>query len=122
MRDLSQGGGDGLDVILARDQVGRAFEIVTAAAFDAEDVGQEDGFPKFGTFLKARQPDDSGCWLELPQDLEDQLAKKMEKEEADGGSLEGLVFRVASARKTADGSWNYVVEWFESFQKASDSL
>lgn len=122
MRDLSKGGGDALDVILAADQIGRAFEVVTAAAFEAEEVGAEDGFPEYGTFLKARKPDGDDCWLELPQDLEDQLASRAEGGDADGGTLEGQVFRVASARKSATGSWRYKLEWFESFEAASESL
>jgi len=122
MRDLSASSGDALDVVLARDQRGRAFEVVTAAAFDAEEVGQQDGFPEFGTFLKVRKPDGEGAWAELPQDLERQLAKRGEKEEADGDALEGLVFRVANSRKTAEGNWSYKLEFFDSFEAASDSL
>jgi hypothetical protein len=122
VRDLNSGAGDAVDVELAKDQIGRAFEIVTDAAFEADEVGQENGFPEFGTFLKCRAPDGDQCWVEMPQNLESQLAKKAEEKEADGGTLVGLVFRVASARKTANGSWNYTVEWFESFDEASDSL
>lgn len=121
MRDLSENrGGDSLDVVLARDQVGRAFEIVTAAAFDAEEVGSEDGFPEYGTFLKCRENSGESVWVELPGDLESSIARK--GKEADGVPLEGLVFRVASCRKTADGSWRYTLEWFESFEEASESL
>lgn len=123
MRDLSKGGdGDALDVELARDQTGKAYEIVTAAAFDAEEVGREDGFPEYGTFLKCRNSRDEQVWVELPQDLENRLAEKLEEVEADGDDLEGLVFRVANCRKTADGSWRYKLEWFESFTEARESL
>lgn len=123
MRDLSQGGdGDALDVDLVRDQTGKAYEIVTAAAFEANEVGREDGFPEFGTFIKCRSSRDEDVWVELPQDLENELAKKGEEVEADGDTLEGLVFRVAGCRKTADGTWRYQLEWFDSFEAASDSL
>lgn len=122
MRDLDGSrGGDADDVILTSDQRGRAFEIVTAAAFDAEEVGSEDGFPKFGTFLKVRQQNGNGGWVELPADLERQLVEKGE-EGADGGTLEGLVFRVANCRKDTEGSWRYKLEWFDSFSEASESL
>jgi len=120
MRDLEAGGGgDALDVELARDQVGRSFQIVTAAAFEANEVGREDGFPEFGTFLKCRTSNGDDCWVEMPQDLE---RKIVEHKEADGSALEGLVFRVAGARKAVDGSWVYSLEWFQSFEKASKSL
>jgi len=120
MRDLSENsGGDALDVELARDQPGRAFEIVTAAAFEADEVGREDGFPEYGTFLKCRTPQEEDCWVEMPQDLENQLSRKGR---VDGRPLEGLVFRVANCRKTADGSWSYKLEWFDSFEEARESL
>jgi len=123
MRDLSSdAGGDPMDVDLVRDQQGRAYEVVTAAAFEADEVGEQDGFPEYGTFIKCRNSRENQCWVEIPNDLERRLAKKGEEVEADGESLEGLVFRVAGARKTADGSWKYTIEWFDSFEAASDSL
>jgi len=122
MRDLETGGGDALDVILASDQAARVFEVVTAAAFNASEVGQEGGFPDFGTFLKCRQPSGDECWVELPQGLESQLAEMAEEKKADGGNLEGLVFLVDGIRKTANGSWRYSLEWYESFEEARDAL
>lgn len=122
MRDLSTGGGgDSLDVDLVRDQTGKAYEIVTAAAFDADEVGQQDGFPEYGTFLKCRDSRDDGVWVELPADLETKLVEE-EKGEEGRDTLEGAVFRVVQVQKSVDGNWLYTLEWFDSMQAASESL
>lgn len=118
MRDLDGSrGGDAVEVELVADQMGKTYEIVTAAAFDAEEVGAEDGFPQYGTFLKCRGSDDEGVWVEMPADLEVKLSK-----EADRSPLEGRLFRVVTVSKNVDGDWQYNLEWFDDWDGARESL
>jgi len=118
VKDLSDVAQDSAEVILARDQQGRAFEIVTAGAMEADEITPEGEFPQYGEFLPCRNsPDGSSVYVELPQGLAQELTR-----DGSPDPREGLVFVVNSIRKTADGSWRYDVEYPGGWDEASEAL
>lgn len=118
MRDLDDVASESPEIVLARDQQGRAFQIVTAGAMGADEITSEGEFPQYGEFLPCRNsPDGSEVFVELPQGLAQELTR-----DGSPDPREGLVFVVESLRKEADGSWRYSVTFADDWDEAAERL
>ena len=95
------------EVRLARDSMG-IYTLQSLDYWGANEISEEDEFPKYGDFLKCRtttggaDPEwDVEVFVECPLGLEEELL--------DLGIEDGDCFRIQQVSKTADGEWSYTV-------------
>jgi len=121
MKDLGDRlGAEHPEVHLASgDQLGKTYEVVTAGILDADEVTDEGEFPEYGEFMPCRDQRGDTIYVEIPLDLEEKIVRGSP---GNREKLEGLVFRVVSLSKSHEGNWQYELEFFDSFDEASESL
>lgn len=95
------------EIRLARDSMG-LYTLQSLEYYAANEISDEDEFPKYGDFLKCRtttggaDPEwDVEVFVECPLGLEEELLEL--------GIEDGDSFRIQQVSKTADGEWSYRV-------------
>jgi hypothetical protein len=98
---------DRTEVRLARDSMG-LYTLQSLEYWEADDISDEDEFPKFGDFLQCRTttggPDPEWnveVFVECPLGLEQELLEL--------GIEDGDSFRIQQVSKDTDGEWTYQV-------------